>query len=214
MPDNQLIETYLEDKKTITHDSKSSAIVTLDREKDLILLNSLKSDINQEFYDYLIRETYKYTNLTKEKGAIIRLAISFMILFKMSIEDVRKLKIVAVQNIFCNRENRFYISLFHETVQNYIKRRMQDLNVLSKSLTMNSDTSNSTDYLFKSSYFRDKPIPRESLTRLLNNFLKDVSKKKKYETLLTTKALTKSDFTDQLWIDSKDIEFVKRKLKS
>ena len=78
---------------------------------------------------------------------------------------------------------------------------------------MNSNTASSMDYLFKSSYSIDKPIPRESLTRLLNTVLKDVSKKKNFQTTLTTKALIKSYLTEQLWVDSKDIEFVKRKLK-
>ena len=210
---NKLKVPHLEDTKIFTNDSKLLTRVIRHKRKNLTLVNYPKSDINQKFYHYLIRQTHKYTDLTKEKGAIIRLAVSLMILFRMSIEDVRKLKIANVQNMFYGNESQFYLPLFNKTVKIYTKRLAQDFEILSKSRTMNSNTISLTNYLFKSSYSRDKPIPRESLTRLLNKVLQDISKKKNFQTALTTKALTKSYLTDQLWLDPRDIEFVKRKLK-
>jgi hypothetical protein len=211
---NQLSIPHLENAKIIANDSRLLPRVNRDNEQNLTLVNYPKININQRFYHYLIRQTHNYTDLTKEKGALIRLTVSFIILFRMSIEDVRKLKIANVQNIFYGKESEFYLTLFDKNVKNYIKRLARDFKILSKSISINHNTVSSTEYLFKSSYSGNKPIPRESLTRLLNKVLKDVSKKKGHKILLTTKTLAKSNLTDQLWLDPKDIEFVKRKLKS
>lgn len=52
MANKQLIETHLDDKKTIIHDSKSSAIVTLDREKDLKIFGIFLTSLSLNVYGY------------------------------------------------------------------------------------------------------------------------------------------------------------------
>ena len=159
-----------------------------------------KEKFSLEIYELVIFETSLCTWTHSFRGCRLRIALMLLALTGLKITQLLSLKVDQVTPLF---ETSYYQDFFTPEGINVIQNRKDDFSIL-------THFKESDEYIFTAENSK-KHLKREVLVRIINELLKNVCQKYNKKLTLTSNKF-KWGFLDKLWIDIKDIEFVKRKL--